>query len=229
MNDVPERPIDPTAVAAAEANMLPPRDERRMRELLDALCDPTRVKIVQALSGDNTLAAGDLAHVIGRSRSATSQHLKVLRDIGVVSASRDGNVVRYNPQSGGMTYHATGLGSLYETRVVYDPTTDLLYLGAFGGPALYSFNVATGTTTTLAPIPESQLNDIFCGDRAGHIYAAGDSSGTTIWQYDIATDSWAAIPAFPIDHGNNGSCTVSDTGYLYVSSGSTDLYRLPLF
>ncbi|HET7701721.1 MAG TPA: metalloregulator ArsR/SmtB family transcription factor [Candidatus Limnocylindria bacterium] len=95
MNDVPERPIDPTAVAAAEANLLPPRDERRMRELLDALCDPTRVKIVQALSGDNTLAAGDLAHVIGRSRSATSQHLKVLRDIGVVSASRNGNVVRY--------------------------------------------------------------------------------------------------------------------------------------
>ena len=95
MNDVPERPIDPEAVATAEANLLPPRDERRMRELLDALCDPTRVKIVQALSGDNTLAAGDLAHVIGRSRSATSQHLKVLRDIGVVCAERQGNVVRY--------------------------------------------------------------------------------------------------------------------------------------
>ncbi len=67
-----------------------------MRELLEALCDPTRVKIVQALSEDNTLAAGDLAHVIGRSRSATSQHLKVLRDLGAVSGIRDGNVVRYS-------------------------------------------------------------------------------------------------------------------------------------
>ena len=94
-NGVPEHPLDPQAVESASANLLPPRDERRMRQILEALCDPTRVKIVQALSADNTLAAGDLAHVIGRSRSATSQHLKVLRDIGVVIGRRHGNVVRY--------------------------------------------------------------------------------------------------------------------------------------
>ncbi|HEU5286774.1 MAG TPA: metalloregulator ArsR/SmtB family transcription factor [Candidatus Limnocylindria bacterium] len=98
-NGVPERPIDPAAVAAAEQNMLSARDERRMRQLLEALCDPTRVKIVQALT-DTTLAAGDLAHVIGRSRSATSQHLKVLRDLGAVVASRNGNVVRYSVATG---------------------------------------------------------------------------------------------------------------------------------
>jgi len=95
MRDIPERPLDPQAVASAEANLLPPRDERRMRQILEALCDATRVKIVQALSAHNTLAAGDLAHVIGRSRSATSQHLKVLRDLGVVVGRRRGNVVRY--------------------------------------------------------------------------------------------------------------------------------------
>ncbi len=94
-NRVPERPLDPAAVASAEANMLAPQAERRMRQLLEALCDPTRVKILQALSDHNTLAAGDLAHVIGRSRSATSQHLKVLRDIGAVVPRRSGNVVRY--------------------------------------------------------------------------------------------------------------------------------------
>jgi DNA-binding transcriptional ArsR family regulator len=92
---VPERALDPRAVASAESKMLPPRDERRMRQLLDALCDATRVKIVRALSDSNTLAAGDLAQVIGRSRSATSQHLKVLRDVGAVIRRRDGNVVRY--------------------------------------------------------------------------------------------------------------------------------------
>ena len=95
-NGVPDRPLDPEAVRSAEANLLPPRDERRMKEMLEALCDATRVKIVQALSAQNTLAAGDLAHVIGRSRSATSQHLKVLRELGIVVATRDGNVVRYD-------------------------------------------------------------------------------------------------------------------------------------
>jgi len=97
--NVPERPLDPDAVAAAEARMPSPREERRMHELVEALCDATRMKIVQALSGDHTLAAGDLAQVIGRSRSATSQHLRVLRDLGAVVGKRSGNVVRYSLSS----------------------------------------------------------------------------------------------------------------------------------
>ena len=92
-NDIP-RPIDPVAVMTAEQQMLTPRNEERMRALLEALCDPARVKIVRALR-DTTLAASDLAHVIGRNRSATSQHLRVLRELGAIVATRKGNVVRY--------------------------------------------------------------------------------------------------------------------------------------
>lgn len=95
MESVPDRPLDPQAVKAAAANLLSPHDEQRMKAMLEALCDATRVKIVQALSERNTLAAGDLAHVVGRSRSATSQHLKVLRDLGIVVATRRGNIVHY--------------------------------------------------------------------------------------------------------------------------------------
>jgi len=87
-------PIDPAAVAVAEATKLSPPSERRMRRLLDVLCDPTRLKIVRALR-DNQLAASDLARILGRSRSATSQHLRVLREAEVVQPSRNGNVVRY--------------------------------------------------------------------------------------------------------------------------------------
>jgi ArsR family transcriptional regulator len=78
----------------AEQQMLTPRNEKRMRALLEALCDPNRVKIVRALR-DTTLAASDLAHVIGRNRSATSQHLRVLRELGAIVAQRKGNVVKY--------------------------------------------------------------------------------------------------------------------------------------
>ena len=46
------------------------------------------------------LAAGDLALVIGRSASATSQHLRVLRDAGVVMSARRGNIVRYRLANG---------------------------------------------------------------------------------------------------------------------------------
>lgn len=46
------------------------------------------------------LAAGDLAMVIGRRASATNQHLRVLREAGVASAHRTGNVVRYRLADG---------------------------------------------------------------------------------------------------------------------------------
>lgn len=87
-------PIDPVAVTTAERQMLTPRNDKRMRALLDALCDPSRVKIVRALR-DTTLAASDLAHLIGRNRSVTSQHLRVLREHGAIIANRKGNIVRY--------------------------------------------------------------------------------------------------------------------------------------
>lgn len=88
------RPIDPVAVKTAERQRLTPPNEKRMRMLLEALCDPARITIVRALR-ETTLAASDLAHVIGRTRAATSQHLRVLREVGAIVAKREGNVVRY--------------------------------------------------------------------------------------------------------------------------------------
>ena len=92
-NDIP-RPIDPVAVKTAEQQKLTPRNEKRMRALLEGICDPTRIKIVRALR-DTTLAASDLANVVGKNRSVTSQHLRVLRELGAVVPKRKGNVVRY--------------------------------------------------------------------------------------------------------------------------------------
>ena len=90
------RSLEAQSVAGSiELVLVTPAPERVANDRLEHL-GFHGVKIVQALSSDNTLAAGDLAHVIGRSRSATSQHLKVLRDLGAVVARRDGNVVRYS-------------------------------------------------------------------------------------------------------------------------------------
>jgi DNA-binding transcriptional ArsR family regulator len=61
----------------------------------EVLCQPTRTQIVRALSS-GPLAVGDLAAILGRSKSATSQHLRVLRDGGVVVARRRGRVVIYS-------------------------------------------------------------------------------------------------------------------------------------
>jgi len=91
---VTSKAIDPRAVATAEQNMLSNDAEAQAKRVLESLCDPTRLRIVRALR-DTTLAASDIARVISRSRAATSQHLKVLRDVGAVVPTRQGNIVRY--------------------------------------------------------------------------------------------------------------------------------------
>jgi len=67
----------------------------------DILCEHTRTQIVRVLSA-GPLSVGDLAASLGRSKSATSQHLRVLRDAGIVSARRRGRAVIYSLASGPM-------------------------------------------------------------------------------------------------------------------------------
>jgi DNA-binding transcriptional ArsR family regulator len=86
--------IDSGAVAEAQARMLSPRSAREAQRVMMCLCDPTRFKIVRALQATE-LAAGDLAIVIERSRSATSHHLRVLREVDAVRGRRDKNVIHY--------------------------------------------------------------------------------------------------------------------------------------
>ena len=59
------------------------------------ICEPTRTQIVRALSA-GPLSVGDLAAILERSKSATSQHLRVLREGGIVSARRRGRAVIYS-------------------------------------------------------------------------------------------------------------------------------------
>jgi hypothetical protein len=146
----------------------------------------------------------------------------------VFGHTQEGDIIDYDVGSDTVTQYPTGLGGMFETRMGYDPGTRALYFGAYNEPDLHKFDLMTLEASTLTPIPESQLNDIFCSDRCGHIYAAGDLTGTTMFQYDVATDTWSPIPDLPTDHGNNWTCTVSEEGYLYVGTDGPKLYRIPL-
>src|SRR3954452_13741766 len=59
-----------------------------------ALADPTRRAVVSRLAyGPAT--AGQLAELASMSRPAVSQHVKVLREAGVIRSSRDGKFIWY--------------------------------------------------------------------------------------------------------------------------------------
>jgi DNA-binding transcriptional ArsR family regulator len=58
--------------------------------VLSALADPTRRAIFECLA-DRPAAVSDVAARVPVSRPAVSQHLKVLKDAGLVVARPDGN------------------------------------------------------------------------------------------------------------------------------------------
>jgi DNA-binding transcriptional ArsR family regulator len=97
---------------------------------LGALADPTRRAIFEHLA-ERPSAVGELADRLPVTRPAVSQHLKVLKDAGLVTDRRDGSrrIYRLDP---------TGIGQLRD------------YLDRFWGTALTAFKVVAeqerGTT-----------------------------------------------------------------------------------
>jgi DNA-binding transcriptional ArsR family regulator len=63
-------------------------------EVLKTLANPRRLEILHALCG-GPLEVGRLARTIGASQPNVSQHLALLRAVGIVEAERDGREVRY--------------------------------------------------------------------------------------------------------------------------------------
>src|SRR5919204_6816182 len=84
-------------VRTARGALLGPAASALLEPVRDVICEPTRTQIVRALSS-GPLAVGDLASILGRSKSATSQHLRVLRGSGIVSGRRRGRAVIYSLQ-----------------------------------------------------------------------------------------------------------------------------------
>ena len=62
--------------------------------ICQGLADPTRILILYSLD-ENPRYVTDLAELLGVSQPTISRHLKVLRDRGLVTATREGNAVRY--------------------------------------------------------------------------------------------------------------------------------------
>ncbi len=64
-------------------------------EVLKALAVETRVKIIDLLKSKGPLGAKNIAEVIGITPAAVSQHLKILRQVGLVRSERKGYWIPY--------------------------------------------------------------------------------------------------------------------------------------
>lgn len=63
-------------------------------QMCQGLADPTRILILYLLA-ESPRHVTELAEMSGASQPTVSRHLKVLRDRGLVTATREGNTIRY--------------------------------------------------------------------------------------------------------------------------------------
>lgn len=71
---------------------------------LDALGDPTRRAIIEALRRQPSLTVGEIAAHLPVTRPAVSQHLKVLRNARLVAETRSGTRRRYRLDEAGFAH-----------------------------------------------------------------------------------------------------------------------------
>ena len=82
------------AIEQARRELLDPATAARVAAIFRALTDPTRVRIVSALS-HSELCVGDLADILDMSQSAVSHQLRTLREMRVVRHKRVGKQAYY--------------------------------------------------------------------------------------------------------------------------------------
>src|SRR6478735_210961 len=86
--------IDLTRVRKIRAALVAADAVQGLADTFNALGDPTRVRILDALS-HGELCVCDLAAVLALSQSAVSHQLRLLRGLRLVRARREGRMVFY--------------------------------------------------------------------------------------------------------------------------------------
>ncbi|MBI9074630.1 MAG: helix-turn-helix transcriptional regulator [Desulfatibacillum sp.] len=89
------RCIHQDRVEEARKNAVPDRDLQRLADTYKALGDPSRLRILMALSRGE-MCVCDLAAYLEISESGVSHQLRRLRDLALVKNRRDGKILYYS-------------------------------------------------------------------------------------------------------------------------------------
>jgi ArsR family transcriptional regulator len=91
--------------------------------LFGALADPARIAILDQLQGGSRCVC-ELEGIAGGSSSLLAYHLKILREAGLVTSTREGRKTRYETLPEGLaslqrasSYWSSGIGSRQAIRV----------------------------------------------------------------------------------------------------------------
>lgn len=64
--------------------------------IIGLIGNDTRIKILYLIQSENRLCVCDLSDILGMTVPAISQHLRKLKDRGIISSERDGTIIYYS-------------------------------------------------------------------------------------------------------------------------------------
>lgn len=90
-------------------------DDRCFAELAKALGHPARMQIVRLLQQRESCVCGPIVDELGMAQSTVSQHLKILKEAGVVQGTISGRTTCYCLDHSALSAAAAVLASLTQT------------------------------------------------------------------------------------------------------------------
>ena len=81
-------------MGASKEKLFSPKDVK-LAKLIKAMAHPARIAILRELVQRDSCICGDLVEVIPLAQSTISQHLKALKDVGLIKGEIDGPTVCY--------------------------------------------------------------------------------------------------------------------------------------
>lgn len=88
---------------------------KRMAKVFKALGEPTRLKIIKILASEGGyFCVGAMAERLGVSQPAVSQHLKILKEAGILDSKRIGFHVHYFVDAKTLKSHKQQIDELIE-------------------------------------------------------------------------------------------------------------------
>ncbi|NUN68548.1 MAG: winged helix-turn-helix transcriptional regulator [Bacteroidetes bacterium] len=89
--------------------------QNRLADYAKALAHPARVAIVEYLATSNACMCGDIVEVLPLSQSTVSQHLRELKNAGLIKGTIDGTSVCYCLNEEGWNEMQSMLGTFLVT------------------------------------------------------------------------------------------------------------------
>ncbi len=89
-----------------------PPDDDTLALMAKALAHPARVRIIRVLDERTTCVTGDVVLELGLAQSTVSEHLRILREAGLIQGEIEGPRTRYCVNAAGLAALKAGIVAL---------------------------------------------------------------------------------------------------------------------